>query len=65
MNLIIITLPSLSGTVPSLKVSPYVSAEWLALLLRIREVPGSNLGPETGCSDRCFVVFLKSLERYI
>jgi hypothetical protein len=25
--------------------------EWLALLLRIWEVPGSNLGPETGYPD--------------
>jgi hypothetical protein len=25
---------------------PNIAAEWLALLLRIREVPGSNLGPE-------------------
>jgi hypothetical protein len=25
-----------------------VVIEWLALLLRIREVPGSNFGPETG-----------------
>jgi hypothetical protein len=35
-----------------------VVVEWLALLLPIREVPGSNLGPETGCPDRSFVVFL-------
>jgi hypothetical protein len=27
---------------------PNVVVEWLILLLRIREVPGSNLGPETG-----------------
>jgi hypothetical protein len=26
---------------------PNFTVEWLALLLRIREVPGSNLGPET------------------
>jgi hypothetical protein len=25
--------------------------EWLTLLLRIREVSGSNLGPETGYLD--------------
>jgi hypothetical protein len=25
-----------------------ITVEWLALLLCIREVPGSNLGPETG-----------------
>jgi hypothetical protein len=34
--------------------------EWLALLLRIREAPGSNLGPETGCPDRFMMVFLSS-----
>jgi hypothetical protein len=27
------------------------SSEWLTLLLRIREVPGSNLGLETGYPD--------------
>jgi hypothetical protein len=25
-----------------------IFAEWLALMIRIRDVPGSNLGPETG-----------------
>jgi hypothetical protein len=28
-----------------------MAVEWLALLLRIREFPGSNLGPETGYPD--------------
>jgi hypothetical protein len=28
--------------------SPNVMVEWLTLLLRIREVPGLNLGPKTG-----------------
>jgi hypothetical protein len=28
-----------------------VAVRWLAVLLRIREVPGSNLVPETGCPD--------------
>jgi hypothetical protein len=32
--------------------------EWLTLLFRIREVPGSILGPETGYPDRFFLVFL-------
>jgi hypothetical protein len=27
---------------------PNFAVEWLTFLLRIREVPGSNLGPETG-----------------
>jgi hypothetical protein len=40
------------------EIRPNVMVEWLALLLRIREVPGSNLGPETGYPDRFFVVFL-------
>jgi hypothetical protein len=30
------------------KKRPVVTAEWLALLLRIRKVSCSNLGPETG-----------------
>jgi hypothetical protein len=34
-----------------------VIVEWLALPLRIREVPGSNLGPETGCPDWGFSRF--------
>jgi hypothetical protein len=28
-----------------------VAVEWLTLLVRVREVPGSNLGPETGSPD--------------
>jgi hypothetical protein len=28
--------------------SPNIAVEWLALLLRMREIPGSNLLPETG-----------------
>jgi hypothetical protein len=31
--------------------APKVILEWLALLLRIREVPGSNLGLKTGYPD--------------
>jgi hypothetical protein len=31
--------------------SPNVVAEWLAVLLRIREISDSNLGPKTGCPD--------------
>jgi hypothetical protein len=31
--------------------------ELLTILLRIREVPGSNLGTETGYPERVFVVF--------
>jgi hypothetical protein len=30
---------------------PNVTVEWLALLLRIRKVSGSNLGPETGFTE--------------
>jgi hypothetical protein len=44
-----------------IKDRPNVVVEWLTLLLRIREVPGSNLGPDTGYPDRVFVIFL-SLE---
>jgi hypothetical protein len=32
-------------------VLPNVVVEWLTLLLRIREVLGSNLGPENGYLD--------------
>jgi hypothetical protein len=32
----------------SLVITPKVLVQWLTLLLRIRKVPGSNLGPETG-----------------
>jgi hypothetical protein len=35
----------------SRNVSPKVVVECLTLLLRIREVSGSNLGPENGYSD--------------
>jgi hypothetical protein len=38
-------------------VVPSVAVEWLALLLCIWEVPGSNLGPETGY-PQAFLVFL-------
>jgi hypothetical protein len=31
--------------------TPHVVVQWLTFLLRIREVPGSNLGPETGYHD--------------
>jgi hypothetical protein len=33
-------------------------AQWLTLLVRIRVVPGSNLGQETGYPDRFFMVSL-------
>jgi hypothetical protein len=31
--------------------TPTAVVKWLTLLLRIREVPGSNLGPEAGYPD--------------
>jgi hypothetical protein len=34
-----------------IKGGPNVVVKWLALLLRIRKVPGSTLGPKTGYSD--------------
>jgi hypothetical protein len=38
---------------------PNVMVEWLTLLLRIREVPGSNLGPADWLSRlRFFMVFV-------
>jgi hypothetical protein len=36
---------------------PNVTAEWLALLLHIREILGSNLCPGTGYTDWGFHVF--------
>jgi hypothetical protein len=30
---------------------------WLTLLLHIRDVPGSNISPETGCPDWAFPGF--------
>jgi hypothetical protein len=36
---------------------PNIDVEWLKLLLRIREVPGSILESETGCRVEIFVVF--------
>jgi hypothetical protein len=38
-----------------------VSVEWLTLLLRIREVPDSDLGPNTGYRERLNVIFLSPL----
>jgi hypothetical protein len=35
----------------SSKAKPNLAAEWLALLLKIREVPGTNLGPQTDYPD--------------
>jgi hypothetical protein len=32
--------------------------KWVTLLLRIREIPDSKLGPETGSLTEVFVVFL-------
>jgi hypothetical protein len=34
------------------KIIPNAAAEPLALLLRMLEVPGSNVGPETGFHNR-------------
>jgi hypothetical protein len=34
--------------------TPNVVVEWPTILLRVREVPGSNLGPETGYPDLWF-----------
>jgi hypothetical protein len=41
---------------------PKVAAECLAHLIRIREVPGSNLGPETGDTDWGFRGYPQSLQ---
>jgi hypothetical protein len=41
---------------------PNVMVKWLTLLLRIWEVPGSSLGPETGYPDESFCGFPQSLQ---
>jgi hypothetical protein len=38
----------ITGALRISDMSPKVVIEWLKLLLHIQEVPGSNLGPETG-----------------
>jgi hypothetical protein len=45
-SLLLIPLKALS-----IFASPNVVVEWLTLLLRIREISGSNLGPKTGYPD--------------
>jgi hypothetical protein len=42
-----------------MRVGSNVVVEWLALLLRIREVPVSNLGPETFYLGRDFSQYLQ------
>jgi hypothetical protein len=44
---------------------PTIVVEWLALLLHIREVPGSNLSLKTGSSDRFFVDFLSPSKKML
>jgi hypothetical protein len=44
------------------KVTPNIAAQWWALLLHIREVPGPNVDPETGCSERSSRGFTQSLQ---
>jgi hypothetical protein len=39
-----------------------VAVEWLTLLLSILEVPGSNIGPETGYPEVDFCCFTQSLQ---
>jgi hypothetical protein len=53
---------SFYGAVLTKDVTTEVVVEWLTLLLRIREVPASNLDLETGYSE-CFVVFLSPFRR--
>jgi hypothetical protein len=42
----------------------FVVVEWLTLLPFIREVPGSNLGPDTSYLDLCFRGFSQYLQAY-
>jgi hypothetical protein len=39
-----------------------VATDWLALLLRIREVPDLNLGPDIGYTDTGFCDFPEYLQ---
>lgn len=41
---------------------PSVVVDWLTLLLRVREAPGTNPGPETGYSDDSFCGFSQSVQ---
>jgi hypothetical protein len=41
-------LPAYKTMLINTEVLPNVTAEWLALLLRIQNVPDSSLSPETG-----------------
>jgi hypothetical protein len=41
-----------------------VTAEWLAFLLSIRDIPGSNLSPKTG-SPEVFVVLLSPFRQIL
>jgi hypothetical protein len=50
------TVVSLSSVASSERQN--VVVEWLTHLLRIRDVPGSNLGTETSYPELNFVVFL-------
>jgi hypothetical protein len=42
-------------------VNPIFVLEWLTFLLRVRDVPGSNLGPDTGYPE-CFRGFPQPLQ---
>jgi hypothetical protein len=52
----IFTSSSLCIFMPGTQLYRNVVVKWLTLMLRIREFPGSNLGPKTGYSDRAFVL---------
>jgi hypothetical protein len=51
-------------TKASLGFPPNVSDEWLVPVLRIREVLGSNLGPDTGHHENEVFVVLLSFPRH-
>jgi hypothetical protein len=55
-NLVIFISVPLSINPVLTLISPNVVVEWLTLLIHIREVPGSNIGPETVYPEvfRCF-----------
>jgi hypothetical protein len=52
---------SLHAITKQIRFAPNIVVEWLTLLLRIRDVSGSNLGPETDYSES-FSAFPQSVQ---
>jgi hypothetical protein len=50
-----------SPTYKSIISKPNVTVEWVAILLRVREVPASNLGSNTGYLGRVVALLQESV----